>query len=186
MRRIVISMFLFLLVAATAACSSAPTLSEYGEELEALVVTQNARLDELDAQVSGSASPDEDRTYARERMLARRTLIAGLEDLSPPDSIADLHAEAIEILVRLADAEAVLADKVESAESVASVDDLWNTPEGVAARTADERAILICEAAEGTFDRTKAGAEFEDVPWIPAELKEVVDVVLGCRAEERR
>ena len=105
--------------------------------------------------------------------------------MTPPESVADLHVEAIEILQRVTDAEGVLAMKVESAESFSDVSDLWDSPEGLAARAADQRAILMCEAAQDTFDRTQAGAEFEDVPWIPAELKQVVDVAFGCRVEDR-
>jgi hypothetical protein len=38
-----------ILAILVAACSSGPTVAEYAGDLEALVTTMNARLDELDA-----------------------------------------------------------------------------------------------------------------------------------------
>ena len=168
-----------------ASCASGLTLPEYADEIEQLVTVQNAKLDQLDAEFGESADLEGIKTYASERIVARRALIAGMEELDPPESVAELHAEALDILKRVTEAEAVLVAIVQESNSVESLGDLWETPEGVAARQADGRAILICEAAQETFDRTQAQEGFEDVPWIPTEMKQVIRVAFGCQVDNR-
>lgn len=180
--RAVLGLMAILVVAS---CASSLTMPEYADQIEQLVTVQNAQLDQLDAEFGESADLEGIKTYASERMAARRALVTGMEELDPPESAADLHDEALEILKRVTEAEAVLAAMVQESNSVASIGDLWATPEGVVARQADDRAILICEAAQETLDRTQAQEKFEDVPWIPTELKQVIRVAFGCRSEDR-
>lgn len=167
-------------------CGDGTSLADYAEELETLVATQNARLDQLDVDLDNTLTLDQVKYYARERIRARNELLVALEEIEPPDSVVDLHAEALDILGRLTDAETAMAVMVEGLESTEGIGGIWETPEGVAARQADARAILVCEAAQETFDRTAAGAEFEDVPWIPTEMKQVIRVAFGCRTEDRQ
>jgi hypothetical protein len=70
-------------------------------------------------------------------------------------------------------------------ETSAGIDAIWETPEGVAARAADDQAIALCRAAEAEINSTEERSAFEDVPWIPPEMKEIVRVAFGCDAESR-
>lgn len=144
----------------------------------------NSRLDELDAQLSETGDLEEIREYARERVAARYTFVAVLEELEPPSELSDLHTAAEDILGRLADAEAALADYVEGLQPGTDVGNVWGTPLGLAARAADEESIELCLAAQSKLDTTER-SDLADVPWIPPELKEVVVVAFGCIAEER-
>jgi hypothetical protein len=77
---------------------------------------------------------------------------------------------------------------LDSDSDIASIWDMkliWDTPEGVAARAADERAIVLCDAAQETLDSTDSRSELEGVPWIPPEMKRIVRVAFGCHAELR-
>jgi outer membrane murein-binding lipoprotein Lpp len=167
------------------ACSGGPTIDEYAEELESLVATMNARIDQLDAEVEREPGLEAVRTYAQQRVAARSAFLASLRDLDPPDEIADLHGVALGIIERLTAAESALADRVMTMDSIAGIDSIWDTPEGIAARTADEKAIELCLAAQSEFDDTAERSEFKDVPWIPSAMKAVVVVAFGCLAAER-
>jgi hypothetical protein len=167
------------------ACSGGSSVADYAEEVEVLVVTMNARLDDLDVDLEQNQDLDHIRAYADQRVVARSALIDGLGTLVPPDEVAELHGTALEILKRVTAAEAAMADRVMTWTSESDVEPIWETPEGVAARTADADAIAMCLAAQAEFDQTADRAEFEDAPWIPAEMKEVILVAFGCEAEDR-
>jgi len=183
MRRL--SLLISVLLVASAACSGGPSLPEYAEEVEALVSTMNAQLDELDADVEGKQDLPAVRLYARERVDARTDFLDGMRALEPPDEVADLHTVALGIMERLVEAETALADRVMTLESTDGIDSIWDTPEGIAARTADEDAVALCLAAQSEFDETADRSELKDVPWIPSEMKAVVVVAFGCVAEDR-
>lgn len=166
------------------ACSSDASLTVYAEGAETLVATMNARLDELDAEIEGSDDLDLTKWYARERVVARSAFLDGLRALDPPDDLEQFHATALDIIGRLLDAETVLAERVEATAPGEYVGNYWETPEGIAARAADERAVALCQAAEAELD-TEERAELVNAPWIPPDMKETVRVAFGCIAEER-
>ena len=167
-------------------CASEISLPEYAKEVEALVTTMNARLDELDTEFSDAENLDDTREYARERVEARTVFLSGMNELDAPEAVADLHAEAITIMNRVVETESALSEMIQKLDSVSDVDSIWDTPEGVAAQAADERAIILCEAAQETLDSTDSRSELEGVPWIPPEMKQIVRVAFGCLAELRQ
>ncbi len=176
---------ILLLVVLATACGGGPSLHDYAEDVETLVVTMNARLDNLDAETDGTQDLGQIKRYARERIAARSDFLAGMRDLEPPDDVAELHDTALEIMQRVTEAESVLADRVMDLESVVDIDAIWETPEGIAARTADAQAIALCLAAQTEFDQTADREKFKDVPWIPSEMKSVIVVAFGCDADDR-
>ena len=173
------------LVVLMTACSSAPSVTEYAEDLEALVTTMNSRLDEIDAELAESPNLEEIKSYATERMAARSVFLVGLRELQPPEDVADVHVTAIGIMDRLTASEAVLADRVLGWQSARDIEAIWETPEGIAARAADAHAVELCVAAQADFNQTAERAELEGVPWIPSDMKEVILVAFGCESENR-
>jgi hypothetical protein len=169
---------------ALSACGGGLSLADYAGELEGAVTEMNARLDELDAELAETGDLEEIKEYARERVEARYAFVAVLDGLEPPNDVSDLHTAAEDIIGRLADAEAALADYVDGLEPGTDIGDLWGTPLGLAARAADEESIELCLAAQSELDTTER-SDLAEVPWIPPELKEVVVVAFGCIAEER-
>jgi hypothetical protein len=179
------ALFMIAIAVLASSCASEISLPEYAEEVEALVSTMNARLDELDAELVDTADLNSVKEYARERVKARTVFLSGMKELDAPEAVVDLHAEAISIMGRVVETEGTLSDMVQDLNSLSDVDSIWDTPEGVAARTADARAVVLCEAAQETLDNTDSGSEMEGVPWIPPEMKQIVQVALGCHAELR-
>ena len=179
--------FLLIAIAVLASsCASEISLPEYAKEVEALVTTMNARLDGLDTEFSDAEDLDDIKEYARERVEARAVFLSGMKELDAPEAVADIHGEAIAIMDRVAETEGTLSEMIQKLDSVSDIDSIWDTPEGVAARAADERAVVLCEAAQDTLDSTDSGSDLEDVPWIPPEMKQIVRVAFGCHAELRQ
>lgn len=179
------ALFFIVIAVLGSSCASEMSLSEYAEEVEALVTTMNARLDELDAELVDAADLNSIKEYARERVEARTVFVSGMKELDAPEAVVDLHTEAISIMGRVVETEGTLSDMVQDLDSVSDADSIWDTPEGVAARAADERAVVLCEAAQETLDSTDSRSELEGVPWIPPEMKRIVRVAFGCHAELR-
>ncbi|RLE16599.1 MAG: hypothetical protein DRJ28_01375 [Actinobacteria bacterium] len=176
---------ILLLVVLATGCGGGPSLPDYAEDVEALVATMNARLDELDAETIGTRDLDEIKRYAQQRIIARSDFLAGMSDLEPPDDVLELHETAVGIMQRVFDSESILADRVMNLESASGIDAIWETPEGIAARAADEQAIALCHAAQSEFDQTADRQELQDVPWIPSEMRSVIVVAFGCDADNR-
>jgi hypothetical protein len=183
--RTVLALTLTLAVLIPACGGDDTKRSAYAEQVEGLVTTMNDRLDEIDAEVHGSTDVELIHWYAAERVAARHAFLEGLTALIPPEELAPLHASALEIMERLAAAESALADRVLGTDTIADIDTAWETPEGVAARAADADAIALCKAAEQELDMTEERANLEGVPWVPAEMRDVVKVAFGCEASER-
>jgi hypothetical protein len=179
------ALFLIVIAVLGSSCASEMSLPEYAEEVEALVTTMNARLDELDAELVDAADLNSIKEYARERVEARTVFLSGMKELDAPEAVVDLHTEAISIMGRVVETEGTLSDMVQDLDSVSDADSIWDTPEGVAARAADERAVVLCEAAQETLDSSDSRSELEGVPWIPPEMKQIVRVAFGCHAELR-
>jgi len=181
-----------LLPAATAllllagGCGSGPSLTEYADELEAIVTTMNARIDAIDAILDADEPTVADvHAYARDRVEARTTFLAALETIHPPGEAADLHDAALEVIRNLVAAEQALAEQALASDSLRDLDGLWDSPTGQAARAADEQAVAICQAAEAAINSTEDRQALVGMPWVPTELQEVVNVAFGCTAADR-
>lgn len=156
-------------------------MSEYSVEVAALIETLDSRLDaEAEEYFSGSPSVEGARDYVRIRVDGYRELVEGIEALSPPEEIADLHATFQEIMAKLLVAEEHRALFAETVTSADELDLVWEGPEAQAIRAAEEEAMVLCYAAQSQFDATEQREGLADVPWMPPELKEVVRVALNC------
>jgi hypothetical protein len=182
----VMQLRLLLLVAVlVAACSSGASLADYAEDVEVLIVTMNARLDAIDTEFDTTQDLEEIKEYVSQRVLARSEFVDTLSGLKPPNEVVEFHETALEVMERLTDAETAMANRVMRWESASDIEAIWETPEGIAARTVDAQAVALCLAAQADFDQTSDRAEFENVPWIPSGMKEVILVAFGCEADSR-
>jgi hypothetical protein len=161
-------------------------VSGYATRLEDEVAAMNARLDQIDTELETAASVDEASQLWDQRIAARQRFVDHLEAVDPPESATELHTAAGDILGRLTEAEAAMGVLAGEYETVASLGQIWNTPEGQAARAVDQEAVAICRAAQASFDETADRGVLVDVPWVTSDMKEVIDVVFGCTGEERR
>ena len=170
-----------------AACGGGElSLSEYAEELTTIMRVAIEQGDELAASNAGAvlvadgAQLDEfspsDLQAALERVKEiDQQIRASAEAIEPPEALADLHRLMFD--TRFANALEPLAAR---AGSAASWEELSETPEMAAYReavTGDKQACLDMQAE---LDATAERGVFADTPWIPGELKEVIDVLVGC------
>ena len=157
------------------------SLSEYAEEVEVAVAAMRVRiLATDDALRQPVSSVGEMEAIWRERAAAREEFLDALETIEPPDEATELHAAATDILRRLADTEAGVADEVGGTEDLSQLGGLASTPAFRAFITVNEDATEICLAAQGMFDDTKRREILEDVPWMADELTTVIEVVFDC------
>ena len=93
-------------------------------------------------------------------------------DIDPPDQIADLHA--------LYFRELPLAELAARAGTAADWNELSESPEMEAYRAALAADNQVCAEFQAELDATADRGVFADTPWMPGELKEIVDYALGC------
>ncbi len=74
-----------------------------------------------------------------------------------------------------------MADRVATFEIVTEHWAWWDIPEGRAAQSLDDEAVAICRAVQGEFDATQQFEALSDLAWMPSDVREVVEVALGCR-----
>lgn len=171
----------YLALTLTACSGTGLTLQEYADRAGTLITEVRTNIATLDAQwIADVPTPEGVRDYWDERLAARDRFLAGLEDLDPPDEAADLHYEVVGLFTKLNGAEAALAAHIGSFDTLDDHWQGWDSPEGQAARAADEELISICRVVQQDLDDTKAREVFADMPWLPSDMQEVVEVVLGC------
>jgi len=172
-------------VVAFSACSSSPSLADFAEDVETLVTTMNAHLDAADAALEDDADIGVLHDYVVYRIQLRNDFLESFRDLEPPDEVAELHSAALEIITRLTAAESDVADIVLNAKTAEEARAAWDTAAGEVARAVDAESVAICEAAQASLDATEDRAAFSDTPWVPPEMKEIIEVAFGCRDEDR-
>jgi hypothetical protein len=94
------------------------------------------------------------------------------DTITPPEQIADLHVLffrrlPIEKLAARAGTATDWYDLSESAEMIEYRNMLIGDKE-------------VCAEFQATLDATEQRGAFVDTPWIPGEMKEIVDTALGC------
>lgn len=170
-----------LAVTLTACGGTGLTLQEYAGQAEILITQVRTRIATLDAEwVAGSPTPEGVRDYWEQRLAARDGFLAGLQALDPPDEAAELHENVVGLFTKLNATEAALAAHISSFDALNDHWQGWDSAEGRAARAADEELISICRIVQQDLDDTKAREVFTDMPWLPSDMKEIVEVVLGC------
>jgi len=166
-------------------CSSGVSLFEYTETLETHVHDMNLRLDEAVIAEPSPSTTDGVRALWAERADARWDFVEAFGDLEPPDSVADLHDAALDLVTRLAEAESAISARVNEASTVAEMQALMSGPEAATFARLDAEAVAFCRAAQAQLDSSEAAEAFEGMPFIPTEMTEVIVVAFRCTAAER-
>ncbi len=187
LRRVLAGAYLVLMVAA---CGGGEmSLPEYVEGLNAIVggarqqyvalvaTPQGAVLAAEGTQLNDFTPQDLQAAFEdlREIETEVRDATAAIE---PPAQIADLHNLFFdfddESFTSTQDALATRAG------TAADWEELSETPEMAAYRVALAEDKQRCTDFEAALDATAERLVFGETPWIPGELKEVVDAVIGC------
>ena len=157
------------------------SLSEYSDEVAELLRRVDSRLDAHAEQLLASP-PDVAATQALvdDIVAGAHEIVDGIDALEPPEEVAELHAALLEILVPLLSAQEAWAAFAKTVTTIEELDQVWEGPEAQAVGAAGLEAVDLCYAAQDHIDATRDREALEDVPWIPAELKEVVRVSFNC------
>jgi hypothetical protein len=157
------------------------SLAEYNEEGLAVVTVMEERLSALDAEWDSQTATVEDaRTYWDERIEAYETAVEGLDALEPAGEVAELHRTGMELFGKLVAAERALAVRVGSYETVTGPEQWWKTAEGAAVDAVEEEIYSFCLVFQSAYDATVERLVLSDVPWIPSDMKQAVQVDIGC------
>ena len=184
MRSIVAATCLALVVASCGGSELA--LNEYAEAVEGLTTTMYRTLDNLTLEETFEApTVEEIQAVYSEVAVAFHGLLDGLQVLEPPEEVAELHAAALGMAIRLTAAGDVFAQRTEDVETPDELILLFDSPEAQAVVAAREEMVAFCQERQAEFDATADREVFADVPWIPSEMQEVVLVAFGCETEER-
>jgi hypothetical protein len=101
-----------------------------------------------------------------------------VNDIEPPEEVADLHRLLFDFDSDFISAQEALAVRAGTAENW---EELSASPEMAAYRTALTEDKQHCSDTEAEMNAIADRREvFADTPWIPGELKDVVEAVLGC------
>jgi len=179
-----IALVVWLMFVVVGCGSGSLTLAEYAEEVEELTTTMYGTIDELVADFE--AAPEEDRDLAALYTaigVAFQGLRDGLDSLEPPDETAELHAVSVDTMTRLTEAQDAFVQRIVDTDPGDDVN-LEETPEALALLAVQEEMTAFCQERQAELDATADREALADIPWIPNEMKEVVDVLFGCGTEE--
>jgi hypothetical protein len=139
------------------------------------------RIYALDAEWDTQTATVKDvRTYWDQRIEAYETALEGFEALEPAGEAVELHRTGMELFTRLVAAESALAARVAASETVTGPEQWWTTAEGASVGAVQEEIYSFCLVFQAMYDRTVERIALADVPWIPPEMKEIVQVDIGC------
>lgn len=153
------------------------SLTEYVDELNAIEGQVTAEAGPLIAELERVQTPNELKTTMEQLVAIRIDSLAASRALDPPEQIADLHDFFTEWEAQLIPVEEALAAR---AGTVAGWEELSISDEMEAYRATLIDGKQRCIEFQAKLDATAARGVFADTPWIPGEMKEVVEAVLGC------
>lgn len=111
----------------------------------------------------------------------RIPLQEAVEDIDPPDQVEHLHDLMWQWHADFITVETALAARAgKAANTAAGWEALSESAEMVAYRDALETGKQVCTELQSDLDATEARGAFAETPWIPGELKEIVNTALGC------
>ena len=172
----------------TGACGNGEmTVSEYVDRLNDIVAQAAPQGEELFASPRGSVMADgarlsdytpQDLQFALERIgEIERDGAEAADAIDPPEAVAEFHGFYFDD--RFASAREALAAR---AGTAVTWEELSDTPEMAAYRTAVAQDKQACLDFQARMDATSERRDFADTPWIPGEFTEVVSALLRCDA----
>lgn len=185
-RSLVVS--ILVLLGASCGGEDGPSVGDYAKQTEAAIVAMNAKIDDSDEEFLNLEAVTVGDVQVRwaQRVGWRMELLDVLAALEPPEEAADLQAAALDVIAALADAERAIADRAAAASSIDELAGIEEGELGDAFRTADEKAVALCRAAEEALTTDYDPGLMTSTPWVPMEMQDVVDVAFGCTAEDRQ
>jgi hypothetical protein len=160
------------------------TLTEYVDEINAAAKLAGERAEQLTSEGVLGADVDPQQLKAglqRGLREIRIPLQESVETIAPPSQVAELHSLLWTWHAEFISVETTLLERVgETPDTAEGWTALSDSPQMAAYRESVAKGKQVCIDFQANLDATAARGEFEDVPWLPAKLKEVVVAALGC------
>jgi hypothetical protein len=153
------------------------SLSEYVDEMNTIGARIAQQSEVIVAEAEPIATPSDVNAMMERVRPLRIEVLEGFEGLDPPEEVADLHHLFSDWMAKIILAEEALAAR---ASTVASWEEFSQSSEMAAYRAVLVEGKQGCTDFQAKLDATETRGVFADTPWIPGELKEVVDAALGC------
>ena len=152
-------------------------MTEYGELFQSSTFAMREEFDVLEAQWASATTVEDGKEILDRAMAIRTDLQNNLTDMDPPEALADFHGDISEQLGRILAATEAWTVR---AETATSLDELETSPEALAYWDLDAEMRPLCFELQSSLDSTAEREVFDEVPWIPGDMKEVVSLVMGC------
>lgn len=153
------------------------SLSEYVDRVNAIGDRTNPQVEALVGELEQSRTPEDVKTTMDGMVALRVESVAATEALEPPEQIADLHDLFVGWEARLLLVEEALAAR---AGAVTGWEEFFVSSELEAYRAALVEGKQVCIEFQTRLDATAERGVFADIDWLPGELTEAVEAVLGC------
>jgi hypothetical protein len=161
------------------------SLTDYLERIDAAATTAGERGEELVAEAAAMSdmTPEQLQAFLDKGLGELRIpLQATVDELSPPAQLADFHDRMWGWHAELISVESTLASRVgETSDTVAGWTTLSDSREMEAYRATIAEGKRLCTGFQAELDTITELGGFSDAPWMPGELRGVVETALGCQ-----
>lgn len=168
-----------LIVVLSACGGSSLSFSEYGDRIDEIRVTYEPQAEVAWVEYLQLANPtmgDLEALFDREAAV-RIEIEDAFSGLEPPEEIADLHVLLVEWITNLREADQALAAR---AGTVTDWDEFSQSAEYRAYESTLVGGSGVCNDFQLQLDATAARGVFAETPWMPDDLKDIADAVIGC------
>jgi hypothetical protein len=177
-------LILYIALGMTACGGGEISLTEYTELINDAATEAGERATQLTEEgvLGGDVSPQEvEAGIGRGLAEIRIPLQEAVDAIVPPEQVAELHALLWSWHADFIAIETTLAGRIgETPDTEAGWTALSESTEMAAYRASIAEGKQVCLDFQAQLDETEARGAFEDVPWLPNELSEVVNAALGC------
>ena len=165
-------------------CSgSEMSLTEYTEFINAAEIHASQQGEALAAEAEEIVdfTPQDLQAVLEQARVIRIEVDEAVDQIEPPERISDIHNLVFAWHEEFITIEEALAVRAGTApHTAAGWTELSDSPEMAAYRQAIAEGKQVCIDFQSRLDATEERGVFTDTPWIPGEMKEVVERVLGC------
>jgi hypothetical protein len=159
------------------------SLTEYTERINAAEIRASQEGEALAAEAEEIVdfTPQDLQAVLDQARVIRVDVKVATDNIEPPKQIAGVHDLVFDWHTEFIAIEEALAARAATApHTAAGWTELSDSPEMAAYRAAIAEGKQVCIDFQSRLDATEERGVFADTPWIPGEMKEVVERVLGC------
>ena len=159
------------------------SLTEYTERINTAETraSQQGEALAVEAEEIVDFAPQDLKAVLDQARVIRIEVDEAVDQIEPPEQISDIHDLVFDWHGEFITIEEVLAVRAGTTPHTdAGWTELSNSPEMAAYRQAIAEGKQVCIDFQSRLDATEERGVFTETPWIPGEMKEVVERVLGC------